>query len=50
MVAGEEHPRVVAAFRPPVAHHADAVEAVLVGLLPIGEEIIEDRIQPLVGR
>jgi hypothetical protein len=49
MVAGEEHPGLVAAFRPSVADDAHAVESVRVLGLPIVEQIVDDRVQAIVG-
>ena len=51
VVAGEEHPRVVAAFRPAVADDPHAVEAVGCSSRSQSvEQVVEDGIQPLLGR
>ena len=50
VVPGEEHPRVVAAFGPPVADDPHAVEAVGVLAVPLVEQVVEHRVQPLLGR
>ena len=49
VVPSEEHPSVVAVFRPAVADDPNPVEAEAVRALPIGEEVVEDREESLLG-